>query len=108
MGRKGKTLVKRVIRSSEVYVLGRIWMPMVPGATTIQLSDYDIKNLEREDGKITRRSVESWLGTHAGDFSEILDFSASIEDGEVTVDLPWANEDNGQQWGDLMFPSEDD
>lgn len=66
------------------------------------LCPYDVENCRDDDGKITRESVERWLCTHAGDFQSITDFSASIEAGETTVEIPFATEDGEMAWCDCM------
>jgi hypothetical protein len=100
--------MKYTVRKSYVEVLGITWMPRVPGATRIDVSSYDIGNLRDDDGKITRESVDLWLGCHSGDFSEVTDFAASIEDGEETIDISWSDEDNEMEYMNLMYPEEDD
>ena len=65
-------------------------------AQTKILSPHDVESITNGihavagDGKITRESVQCWLDCHAGDFSEIIDFSASLEIGDETVEIPWA------------------
>ena len=74
-------------------------MPM--GATcgmTKTLSSYDVENMRDDAGNITRESVDLWLCSNAGDFSSVQDFRASIEDGENTIEIPWATED-----GEMAF-----
>jgi len=85
--------MKYMVRKSVVRVVGKIWMPAVTCAQDITMSDYDVENARNEDGKITRESVERWLGAHAGDFQSIDDFSASIEDGDDTIDITWSTEE---------------
>lgn len=99
--------MKYVMRKSYVDVLGIIWMPQVPAAMRIDVSSHDIENMRDDDGSISRESAELWLGSHSGDFSEVTDFSASIENGEETVDLPWSDEENEFTWTDLMYPEGD-
>lgn len=60
-----------------------------------------------DDGRITRESLERWLDCHAGDFSEIIDFYASIEDGDLSIDLPWSSEESEITFNGAMY-SEDD
>lgn len=99
--------MRYMIRKSVVHVYGRIWMPAIEAGTTLTLSDYDVENCREEDGEINRESVEEWLTMHSGDFREVIDFAASIEDGDKTIDIPWASEDNECAWQDCMFPAED-
>ena len=83
-------------RYSYVDVVGSIWMPNVTCSMRYDLRPApwnDVNDVRGDDGTITRDSVEQWLATHAGDFQSIQDFSASIEDGEATIDIPWATED---------------
>lgn len=85
--------MKYVVRKSVIWLVGYIWMPMgVPCGQCLTLDGYDVENARDAEGKITRESVEQWLATNAGDFREITDFSASIEDNDQTVDIPWATE----------------
>jgi hypothetical protein len=52
-----------------------------------------VENCQDDDGEITRESVESWVDTHSGDFQEVIDFEASLESGDDTIDIPWATEE---------------
>ncbi len=99
--------MKYTVRKSVVDVLGVIWMPMISAAIELELSAYDVGNARDDDGNITRESVGLWLDSHAGDFSGITDFYASIEDGDSTVEIPWESEDNEVAFSDLMYPYED-
>ncbi len=85
--------MKYVVRKSIIDVVGKIWMPSVTCGQRMTLSAHDVENCRNDTGKITRESVQDWLHSHAGDFSSIEDFSASIEDGVVTVEIPWATEE---------------
>jgi len=99
--------MKYTMRVSYVDVVGNGWMPRCPMATRYTLTSSDVDNARDDEGKITRESVELWLGSHSGDFSSVTDFSASLEDGEATVDIPWAEEDNELEFGFIMYPEED-
>lgn len=94
--------MKYTVRKSIIQVVGVIWMPAATCALPMTLCPYDVENCRDDDGKITRESVELWLCTHAGDFQSITDFSASIEDGETTVEIPFATEDGEMAWCDCM------
>lgn len=94
--------MKYTIRKSVVDVVGRIWMPAAVCSLRINLSQYDVDNARDYDGKITRESVEQWLSTHSGDFQQVLDFRASIEDGEETVEIPFATEEGECQYLDTV------
>lgn len=94
------------VRKSVIDVVGKIWMPNVTASMRLEPSSYDVENMRDEDGAITRDSVEDWLGSHAGDFRSVIDFAASIEDGDSTIDLPWATEDGEFAYLDT-FPCED-
>jgi len=101
--------MKYTIRKSLVRIVGGIWMPYgAICAIELNLSAYDIENARNENGKLTRESVERWVVTHSGDFSSVLDFYASIEDGETTVEIPWKDEENEGTYWDCMAPSYDD
>jgi hypothetical protein len=99
--------MKFTTRISYVDVIGQIWMPAVTAVMRYNVSSYDLENMRDDNGNITRDSVENWLGCHAGDFQSVTDFSASLEDGDETVDLPWADEESELTYGDCMFPEED-
>jgi hypothetical protein len=85
--------MRYTVRKSVIFVVGKIWMPAVTCGQEIVLHNSDVENCKDDDGKITRDSVECWLGTHTGDFQSIQDFSASIELGDDTIDIPWATEE---------------
>ena len=87
------------VRRAHVAVLGYIWLPNnVPCAQTIELSDYDLKNI----GRFTRANVADWLSTHAGDFSHILDFEARC--GKKYI--KWASEDNEATYISCIYGDE--
>ena len=98
--------MKYIVCKSVIYVVGHLWMPDIIASQQITVSAYDVRYLRDDRGKITRESVEQWLGTHTGNFQFIHDFSASIEDGDNTVDIPWASEDGELEYLDTL-PSED-
>lgn len=98
--------MKYLVRKSIVSIYGKIWMPCAPVAVDRELSHYDVENARGDDGRITRESVEGWLSRNAGDFSQVLDFSASIEDGNDTVNIPWDSEENELAYLDCLYPPE--
>lgn len=99
--------MKYTVRMSVIDVLGTIWMPSGLAATRYTLSRSDVDNARDDDGAVTRESIALWLDSHAGDFSGVTDFSASLEDGDSTVDIPWADEASEMTFGDLMYPEDD-
>lgn len=99
--------MRYTVRTSLVSVVGRIWMPAATCAMDYTLSAHDVENMRGEDGSITREDVADWISTHSGDFQSIADFSASIEDGEATLDFDWADPISESTYHDCMFGSED-
>lgn len=99
--------MRYMVRKSIVEILGVIWMPSAECGQVQTLSSYDVENLRDDDGKITRDSVEQWLTTHSGDFANVIDFHASIEDGEDTIEIPRSDEEHELRFCDAMYPSED-
>lgn len=99
--------MRYIVRRSYVDVVGELWMPNVTAASRIELGAYDIENMTDDDGAVTRDSVEQWLMCHSGDYSRVLDFAASIELGDTTVDIPWTSEESECTYSDCMYPSED-
>lgn len=93
------------VRKDYIQVVGKIWWPIGSlAATQIPLSGYDVENIrDEETGEITRDDIEQWLCSHSGDFSEVVDFCASIG----TEEYSWANEENELIYCDCMYPSED-
>jgi hypothetical protein len=100
--------VKYTVRKSVIRVIGQIWMPATTAATTYELDSYAVGNARDDEGRITRESVQRWLDTHAGDFQSVTDFEASIEDGDTTVDIPWADEDSELTFGDCTNDYDED
>jgi len=83
--------MKTLLCQSICIVLGTIWWP--PQATCvvrIPMTTGDIDAAREPDGSISRESLGRWLRRRTGDFSTIIDFSASIEDGGETRDIAWA------------------
>lgn len=95
--------MRYMVRKSIVDVVGKIWQPY--GAVCSlrkELTDDDLANARDSAGKLTRASVDRWVRLNSGDFSEIIDWRASLEDGDQTVDLPWATEDGEEMyWGTI-------
>jgi hypothetical protein len=93
--------MRYMVEKNFVQVLGKIWMP--PTAVCgyeYPLRKYDIDNI----GEFTRENVEQWLAANAGDFSQIIDFYATVGDKEI----PWAKEDSESRYCDILFPEEDE
>ncbi len=103
--------MKYTVTRSVVDVIGYIWQPGVGQcAMTYELTRSDVDNardLPTRGRKITRESLECWLDCHAGDFSEVTDFRASVEvDGE-TVEIEWADEESELVFNDCMYGEEE-
>lgn len=82
-------------------------MPACNGAYTYRLEPRDVESIRERsaDGAtIDRGGVEKWLALHTGDFQEILDFRATIGDGEFDCDF--ASEDGTLAYCDC-FPEEE-
>lgn len=87
--------MRYMIRKSVINVIGKIWMPSVVTTYTYEPDSIDVRlYLTDEAGNVTRDSVARYLDTHAGDFAEIIDFEASIEHDDQTIDIPWSHEDS--------------
>jgi hypothetical protein len=102
--------MRYMVRKSIVQVIGGIWWPY--GATCAmqyELDGYQVENATDENGKVTRESVQRWIDTNTGDFSTVIDWTASIElaDGSDTVELPWTDEESEFTFNDAMYGSED-
>ena len=67
-----------------INVVGHIWIPAIEAAQTIELRDYDIENMQDENGNVTRESVEHWLCLNTGDFQSIINFEAYIKEIEIS------------------------
>lgn len=101
------------VRTSIVRMIGPIWQPGIVCAQDKSLSAYDIENIKGYGEAIghpgiNRDSVLHWLCLNSGDFSNITDFEASIEDGDNTIDIPWALGESELTYCDAMFPVEED
>lgn len=96
--------MRYTVRESYVQVVGSIWMPKVTCGQEKILSQYDIDNIrDRVEPGITRANVEDWLTCNSGDFSSVDDFSASIEDGGNTINIPWASEEGEFAYVDCVY-----
>jgi hypothetical protein len=92
---------------SKVRVIGHIWQPGIGTcAMDYSLSDYDLENARDEDGNLTRDSVQDWLDKNAGDFQQVEDFEADLEDGDTSVLIPWADEESEMTYNDCMYPDD--
>jgi len=98
-------MARYLVRTSYIDILGGIWWPYGAVCSLRKtLSQYDIDNMRNRQGRITRKSVERWVCLNSGDFSSIVDFSASIEDDTTnqTIDLPWTSEETEAQYLDTL------
>jgi hypothetical protein len=84
--------MKYMVYKSIIQVVGTLWMGG-HGSCEYDLRSYDVENIKAL-GDITRDTVEAWLDTNAGDFQHVTDFRASIEDDNVSYDIPWSNEES--------------
>ena len=67
--------MRYTVESNFVDVLGHIWQPGVGLCHyRYNLTPSDVEQI----GEFTRENVRTWLNSHAGDFSEIVDFQATI------------------------------
>lgn len=101
--------MRYTVRKSLVWIVGHIWMPPdLICSQVLTLSQYDIETIKAQalhdtgSDAITCDAVRQWLTAHAGDFSSVIDFSASIEDGKDTVDIPWSTEAGEMQYHDTL------
>ena len=103
-------MARYLVRHSYVDIIGGIWWPFgAMCAMRKDLSPYDIANIKAydEDNKITRDGLDLWLTSNSGDFSSLKDFRASVEDGNDTVDIPFADMASEDTYTDCMYPAED-
>ncbi len=100
-------MARYTVRESYIDVLGYIWMPHALCSLHIDVSAYDLSNMTDTEGHVTRESVEQWLTMHSGDFSEVVDFSASLEVGDETLDFPWSSEETEMQYLDTIAEPDD-
>jgi hypothetical protein len=98
--------MKYTVTLNRLQVIGRIWMPNVVCAQSFDLDNYHMQIIEDYgDGQVTRAGVALWLDTHAGDFQEIIDFSADFGDNEFVSD--WENEDSEYTFYGCMYGEEE-
>ena len=98
--------MKHTVRKSVVRLIGYIWMPAALAAQEKQLSVYDIENIRgrvSDGNSITREDVADWLTCNSGDFQNVTDFWASIEDGDETVEFDWEVADSEFTYSDCMY-----
>src|SRR3990167_7627881 len=97
-----------------IEVVGTIWQPgMGVCAMTYNLRPYDVSNMRGQafvPGIINRADVQDWLDTNAGDFQNVIDFHAVIDDGPLPscascghakrrkLAFDWADEDNESEF----------
>jgi hypothetical protein len=96
--------VRYTVTKQRIQIIGKLWMPSTTAATVTDLSAYDLENI----GNLKdREAVASWLATHAGDFSQVLDFRADFHVGNKHIVHEWASEDSECTFNDCMYPEED-
>lgn len=80
----------------KVRMVGYIWQPgFSPCASEYSIAD---------EVPFTREAIKGWLDKNAGDFQEVIDFSAMSNHGEP--DIEWATEAAEIIWEDAMYPPE--
>lgn len=95
--------MRYTVRKSLIRILGKLWMPShADAATEMVLGKYELDNCRDDEGELTRESVERWLLLHSGDFSDVIDFEASLEDGGKTIDIAWKNEESEWRYADCF------
>lgn len=94
--------VTRII--TRVDVLGRIWWPA--GGLCAMSYEPRADDLRDESGAVTRDSIQRWIDTNTGDFSEVVDWRATVGDGDFDSDF--TDEDNEMTFNDCMFPNEEE
>ena len=92
------------VTKQQIQVLGYLWMPSCLAATCLTLYGYDMENL---GDPTDRDAVENWIGSHSGDFSQVLDFRADFHIEDKHIVHEWAREDSACEYDDCMYPSED-
>ena len=106
-----------------IEVVGNIWQPGVGlCAMTYTLRPYDVGNMRgvRSGGQnITRDDVEHWVALNSGDFQNVTDFRAVIDDGPLpacdscghvkrrALVFDWENEENESAFLDATFGTEE-
>ena len=97
--------MRYTVRKSYIDVIGNIWMPSSGiFAYRYDLSLYDVEDIVKP---INRDNVQDWLDKNAGDFSRVHDFSASIENGDETIDIPWIYKESEMTFCDCVYGDED-
>lgn len=87
-----------------VEITGGIWMPYgMKAATVHRLTDYDVENMQDDNGNITRESVDRWVGLNSGDFSSVDGWSAMVEG----MEFPFEDEEVELQFNHCMYGDED-
>src|SRR5690349_14384663 len=92
-----------------IELIGPIWMPATTAAQRLDLSSYDVANIEgyaehlTGDAQITREAIEHWLALNSGDFQHVEDFHAVIG----AFETEWADEESACIFNDCMYPAED-
>lgn len=97
--------MRYTVRVSYIDVLGHIWMPNVVASMRYTVRPDDLRDLE---GHITSESINDYLTAHTGDFRDLIDWAASIEDGDETLDFDWSSEDNACAYLDTLSCGEDE
>jgi hypothetical protein len=83
--------MKYTVRKSIIHVVGKTWGGHT-AAMSYTLSDTDVRHCKDDQGRLTPTSVGYWLRNNSGDFQDLTDWAASLEDGDDTVDIPWSTE----------------
>jgi len=80
----------KVVEVNRIDVIGRLWLPPDIAAYTYDLSPFQIDQI----GELNRKNIRDWLDKNAGDFSEVIDFTADIGD----FYLDWSKDNSEGIW----------
>ena len=104
--------MRYIVRKSIIQVVGDLWAGYI-GATDYTLTDDDVMALiaigaKRADwdGTLTRADVLAWLAKQ--DFQRIVDFYASLEVGDVTIEFDWQTESGEETYFDCLEDDDDE
>ena len=93
--------MRYTVVESILQVIGEPWGGGT-GSYQYTLKPKDLEQMKR-DGVFRRELISSWANSqlNTGDFSNVLDWRAEIEDGDETLEFDWNDSGSAELWDDM-------
>jgi hypothetical protein len=93
--------MRYTVVESILQVIGELWDGSI-GTYQYTLKPKDLKQMEYH-GVFYRELITCWVNSklNTGDFSNVLDWRAEIENGDDTLEFDWSDPESAELWDDM-------